>query len=51
MKKIIFFVLLLFPLSVFALEVELNSKSAIVVNRKNDDILYEKNSENKLTIA
>ena len=52
MKKIMLLIMfLLFPLNVFSLDIELDSKSAIVVNRENNDILYEKNSKEKLTIA
>jgi len=51
MKKIILLLILLIPLNVFSLNVEIVSKSAIIVNRENDEILYEKNIDEKLPIA
>ena len=52
MKKIILiFLILILPLNVFANDLEINSKSAIVVNRNNNDIIFEKNINEKLPIA
>ena len=47
MKKIILLCLLLFPISVNAI----SFKSGIVVNRSNNDILYEENIHEELPIA
>ena len=52
MKKIVVvFLLILFPLNIFALDIDLNSKSAIVVNRENNEILYEENINQKYEVA
>ncbi len=49
MKKIILFILLLFPINVFAIKID--SLSAITVNRNTDEILYEKDINKQLPIA
>lgn len=50
-KYLLIFVIFIFPLNVFANNIDINSKSAIVVNRENKEILYEKNKEETLPIA
>ena len=49
MKKIIFTILLLFPIFVSALEI--NSKHAILYNLNEDKIIFEKNSNEITSIA
>lgn len=51
MKKVLLLLILLIPFNVFALEVDIVSKSAIVTNRENNEILYEKNIDEQLPIA
>ena len=51
MKKVLLFLILFIPFNVFALDINIESKSAIVVNRENDEVLFEKNIEEKLPIA
>ena len=51
MKKLFLLLILLIPFNVFALNTEIESKSAIVVNRENNEIIYEKNIDEKLPIA
>ena len=53
MKKIILLIILLLPISIKAMDININleSKSAIVVNLENNEILYEKNINEKLPIA
>lgn len=51
MKKIVLLLLLFIPFNVFASDLEILSKSAIVVNRSNNEIIYEKNIDEKLPIA
>lgn len=52
MKKVLFLlILLLFPLYVYAIDLDIESKSAILFNRTNGEILYSKNEEDKLPIA
>lgn len=48
-KKIIFLIICFLPLSVLALDI--NSSNAILYNLNNDEIIYEKNSEEKVKIA
>lgn len=50
-KLLIILICLLFPINVFASNFEIKSKSAIVVNRETDEILYEKEKDLKLPIA
>ena len=47
MKKFYFFLLILifFPIRLYAVNLDLNSKQAIIYNPKSDYILYEKNSD------
>ena len=50
MKKFfIIFLLVFFPVNIYALEID--STSAIIVNRNNNEILFEKNKDDKLKIA
>ena len=52
MKKLfVLLISLLLPLNVFASSLDIDSKSAIVVNRYNDEILFEKEKDLKLPIA
>ena len=52
MKKLLFLLLLLMPLNIYALEYpEINSKKAIVYDITDDKILYEKNSNEQTNIA
>ena len=51
MRKFLLILLLIIPINVFGLDIELNSKSAIVINRENNDILYEKNINQELPVA
>jgi len=51
MKKLLLLLLILLPINVFAISTEIESKSAIVVNRENNEILYEKNINEQLPIA
>lgn len=51
MKKIVLVLIMLIPFNVFANNLDVVSKSAIVVNRSSDDILYEKEAYEVLPIA
>lgn len=52
MKKILFLLMLLFPIKVFADEdLAPNSKSAILVEASTGIVVFEKNSHEKLSIA
>ena len=42
---ILLLIVLIYPISIFAQEVDIESKKAIVYNLNDDKILYEKNSE------
>ncbi len=44
-------IILLFPFNCFGLDLNIESKSAILVNRENNEILYSKNEYEKLPIA
>ena len=53
-KKVVFLFLIfifIFPLNIFAVELEINSKNAILYNLNDDDVLFEKNSDEKVSIA
>ena len=52
MKKIlVFLILLIIPFNVFADEIDINSNNAILYNLDNNEILYEKNKDDKVLIA
>lgn len=53
MKKylFIFIVLFLFPLNVFCLDLDTYSSNVLLYNLNDDEILYEKNSDEKVSIA
>ena len=52
MKKILFSILLFIViLPVYAIDLNINSKSAILYNLNDDEVLYEKDSQERLSIA
>lgn len=51
MKKILLLLFLLLPLNVFADVPDVVSKSVMVVNRENSEVLYEKNINEELPVA
>lgn len=50
-KFLIFIILLLFPFYVFADEIDIYSNNAILYNLDTDEVLYEKNPDDKVLIA
>ena len=51
MKKIILFLILLIPFNVFALDLAKNAKSTILMESSTGEIIYERNSDEKLAPA
>ena len=52
MKKYILFILILFPIKVYALDLpEINSQNVLIYDLSEDKIIYEKNSDIKTSIA
>lgn len=51
MKKILFFILFLFPLNVFSLDLDTYSENVLLYNLNDNEILYEKNADKKVSIA
>ena len=52
MKKVLFSILLFIViLPVYAIDLNINSRSAILYNLNDDEVLYEKNSQERLSIA
>ena len=49
--KIFLIITVLFSVNVKALELDINSNNAILINLNEDTVLYEKNSEEKTSIA
>lgn len=50
-KILIYLIIILFPIEIYAKEPEINSNHAILYNLNDNTILYEKNSEEKTSIA
>lgn len=51
MKKFIVFLLLLIPINVFALDLDITSSNAIMYNLNDNEVIYEKGSEEEVSIA
>jgi len=51
MKKLLIIILVLFSFPALADEININSKNAIVINLNDNNILYEKNSDEQIYIA
>ena len=49
--KLLIILILLIPLNIKAIELDISSKNAILYNIDNNEILYEKNSNDKVQIA
>ena len=48
---IILFILFLLPVNIYSLDFDIYSKNAILYNTKENKIMYEKNSTDKVSIA
>ena len=51
MKKFIIILLLLIPINVFALDLDITSSNAIMYNLNDNEVIYEKGSEEEVSIA
>lgn len=51
LKALCIILILLMPLNIKAIELDISSKNAILYNMDSNEVLYEKNSENKVQIA
>lgn len=50
-RKILLLLILFIPFSVFADDIDINSKNAIMINLNNNEIIYEKNKDEVINVA